>query len=211
MRVWLGIVAATASLGITAARMTTPREAAAAPAPPMHWIVASVGNEARYRVREMLFNHDFPNDAVGKVKDITGDVYVDATGSIADGSKITINVASMASDQGRRDKVIRTQAIETDKFPTVVLVPKSFVGLTAKPGPAPVMFDFVGDLTVHGTTHSTTWKVTAHSQGPDIVGTAATAFTFADFGISKPKSQMALSVEDTIKLEYDFHFTQKIP
>ncbi|MEO7085472.1 MAG: YceI family protein [Gemmatimonadaceae bacterium] len=176
-----------------------------------HWVVAPIGNEARYRVREMLFNHDFPNDAIGTAKDITGDLYVDPSGSIGPASKIVISVATMKSDQGRRDKIIRTQSITTDKYPTVTIVPKSLIGLVAKPSAATVEFGLVGDLTIHGTTRPTTWKVTAHSQGPDVVGSASTAITFADFSLDKPKAQMALNVEDTIKLEYDFHFTRKTP
>jgi len=185
------------------------KSAASAPAGLLHFVVAPTGNEGRYRVRETLFGHDFPNDAIGKTTDITGGLFVDpATGKIApEGSMITINVATMKSDQPRRDKVIRTQAIETDKFPTVTIVPKTFIGLTAKPGSAPQTFDFIGDLTVHGTTRAIKWNVTARAEGEDILGTANTAFTFADFNFEKPKSAMALSVEDTIKLEYDFHFT----
>ncbi len=175
----------------------------------LHFVVAPTGNEGRYRVREMLFGKDFPNDAVGKTTDITGGLTVDPSTNkiVGDGSKITINVAKMASDQPRRDKVIRKQSISTDSFPTVEIVPKTFLGLTAKPGSAPLTFDFIGDLTVHGTTRSIKWNVTAHAEGDDILGTAKTAFTFADFSIEKPHSAMALSVEDTIKLEYDFHFT----
>ena len=39
-----------------------------------------------------------------------------------------------------------------------------------------------------------------------VTGTAATAFTFADFGLTQPKVPIVLSVADTIHLEYDFHF-----
>jgi len=197
----------------TAAGAQAKPAAAAAPAGIQHWVVAPVGNEGRYIVRETLFNHDFPNDAIGKVSDISGDLFVDPTGKVVGtDSKIVINVSKMSSDQPRRDKILRAQSIESDKFPTVTLVPKSFVGLTAKPGSAPQDFDFLADLTVHGTTRPTTWKVTAHTQGPDIVGTAKTAFTFADFSLQKPKTamvNMGLGVQDTIRLEYDFHFTQK--
>jgi polyisoprenoid-binding protein YceI len=204
----VAVLASSASFG-SAQNKPSSRAATTGPAGLLHFVVAPTGNEGRYRVREMLFGHDFPNDAIGKTTDITGGMTVDPTSGkiVGDGSQITINVASMKSDQPRRDKVLRTQAMETDKFPTVVLVPKSFVGLTAKPGSAPMTFDFISDMTVHGTTRSIKWSVTAHSEGDDIFGTANTAFTFDDFNVTKPHTAMALSVEDTIKLEYDFHFT----
>ena len=175
---------------------------------PLRFMVAATGNEARYRVREQLVNLDLPNDAVGITHDISGTLLVNPNGSIiTDSSKITVNVAALKSDKDRRDNYIRTRTMETAKYPTVTIVPKSFVGLTAKPGAAPMDFDMVGDLTVHGVTRPTTWKVKAHSDGGDIVGTATTSFTFKDFSLDQPKVSVLLSVEDTIKLEYDFRFT----
>ena len=38
----------------------------------------------------------------------------------------------------------------------------------------------------------------------EVVGTAATAFTFKDFGLEQPRVPVVLSVADTIRLEYDF-------
>ena len=176
--------------------------------PPLRFVVAPTGNEARYRVREQLVNLDLPNDAVGVTKEISGQLLVTPSGSvIADSSKITVNVSVLKSDKDRRDNYIRTHTMETAKYPTVTIVPKSFIGLVAKPGAAPMEFDMLGDLTVHGTTHPTTWKVKAHSEGGDIVGTATTTFTFKDFSLDQPKVSVLLSVEDTIKLEYDFRFT----
>jgi hypothetical protein len=37
------------------------------------------------------------------------------------------------------------------------------------------------------------------------VGSAVTSFTFADFGMTVPRVSVVLSVEETIKLELDFH------
>jgi polyisoprenoid-binding protein YceI len=172
------------------------------------FIVAPTGNEARYRVREQLVSLDLPNDAVGVTRDITGALLVNPNGSVVtDSSRIVVNVAALKSDKDRRDAFIKKNTMETAKYPTVTLVPKSFVGLTAKPGDAPCAFDIVGDLTVHGVTRPVTWKAIAHSEGEDIVGTATTEFTFKDFSLDQPKVSVLLSVEDTIKLEYDFRFT----
>ena len=172
------------------------------------FVVAATGNEARYRVREQLVNLDLPNDAVGATHQITGTLVVNPNGSVVtDSSRIVVNVSALKSDKDRRDAFIKRRTMETDKYPTVTLVPKSFVGLTAKPGDAPCVFDIVGDLTVHGVTHPMTWKAIAHAEGSDIVGTATTAFTFKDFSLEQPKVSVLLSVEDTIKLEYDFRFT----
>ena len=179
-----------------------------APAPPQRFIVAPTGNEARYRVREQLVGVDLPNDAVGVTHDITGMLIVTDKGVVVgDSSRIVVNLANIKSDKDRRDGFIKRRTMETDKFPTVELVPRTFVGLVAKPGAAPTEFSLVGDLTVHGVTHPTTWKVSAHGDGADVVGSATTAFTFKDFALDQPRVPVVLSVADTIKLEYDFRFT----
>ncbi len=184
---------------------------AAAPAAParLHFVVAPVGNEARYRVREQLVGLDLPNDAVGVTKDIAGIIVVDANGNVVrDSSKITVNLTKLKSDKDRRDNFIHRKTMEIDKFPIVELVPTMVHGLLSMPlaGTAST-FDLMGDLTVHGVTHPTMWKVSAKSDGTDVFGTATTAFTFKDFSLDQPRVPVLLSVADTIKLEYDFRFT----
>jgi len=175
----------------------------------LHYLVAPTGNEARYRVREQLVGLDLPNDAVGVTKEITGGLVFDQSGAVLqDSSRITVTIANLKSDKDRRDMYVKRRTLETDKFPTVQLVPTMFRGLaTVKASSQPTSFDLLGDLTVHGVTHPTDWKVTAHGDGDDIVGTATTAFTFKDFGLDQPKVPIVLGVQDTIKLEYDFRFT----
>lgn len=172
----------------------------------LHFTVAPTGNEARYRVREQLAGFDLPNDAIGVTKDITGQFVVDSDGKIVrDSSKIVVQVTSLKSDKARRDGFVQRATLQTAKFPQVELVPVSFDGIAAPlPSSGSKTFALVGDLTVRGVTHPTTWQVTAHADGKDIVGTAVTAFTFKDFELVQPRVPVVLSVADTIKLEYDF-------
>jgi len=210
------VLAATALLAGTAstsfqppAKSAAKPKAAAAPKPTrLRFLVASTGNEARYRVREQLVGRDLPNDAIGATKDITGLLVVEPNGTvIRDSSKITVKVATLASDQSRRDGYLRRRTLETEKFPDVVLVPRTFQGIAAPIAPGTsATFSLVGDLTIHGETRPTTWHVTARADGPAIVGTATTAFTFKDFNLDQPRVPIVLSVADTLKLEYDFRF-----
>ncbi|MGH7617643.1 MAG: YceI family protein [Gemmatimonadaceae bacterium] len=173
----------------------------------LHYVVAPTGNEARYRVREELVGVDLPNDAIGVTKEIAGALVFDPSGTVVrDSSHIIVTISNLKSDKDRRDMYVKRRTLETNKFPTVELVPTMLYGLTAKPGAEPTAFELRGDLTVHGVTHPTLWKGTAHTDGADIVGTAMTAFTFKDFGLDQPKVPIVLGVQDTIKLEYDFRF-----
>jgi hypothetical protein len=50
---------------------------------------------------------------------------------------------------------------------------------------------------------------TATPKDGGLAGTATTSFLFTDFGMTKPRVMMVLSVEDTIKLEYRFSFVSR--
>lgn len=187
-----------------------PSDKGSHPAPGrVHYVVAPAGNEARYRVREQLVGLDLPNDAIGATQEVAGSLVVDANGNVVrDSSRIVVTLTNLKSDKDRRDNFIKRRTMETERFPTVELVPTALQGLNGKPTtPGPTSFELLGDLTVHGVTRPTTWKVTARTDGADIVGSATTAFTFKDFSLDQPKVPVVLSVADTIKLEYDFRFT----
>jgi polyisoprenoid-binding protein YceI len=174
----------------------------------VRYVVAPAGNEARYRVREQLAGFDLPKDAIGATRNVTGRVVIGADGKVVkDSSKVTIQLSDLKSDQGRRDNYLRRSTLETEKFPNAELVPVALEGLLMpiEPGSSQT-FVVRGNLTVHGVTRPTTWQVTARGEGKDVVGTAATAFTFKDFALEQPRVPVVLSVADTIRLEYDFRF-----
>ena len=172
------------------------------------YTVAPVGNEARYRVFEELASIGH-NEVIGKTRDVKGKIVLDASGAvIKDSSKIVVNAQALQTDQKRRDNHLKKQTLETDKFPQVTLVPVSFEGFTGDlPAGQEKTFTMMGDLTVRNVTKPTKWDVVARRQGNDIVGTAKTVFTLQDFSIEKPRVVMVLSVADTVRLEYDFHFS----
>jgi polyisoprenoid-binding protein YceI len=172
--------------------------------------VAASGNEARYRVREQLAGFDLPNDAVGRSSAVTGGLVLDSVGRVVPAdSRITVDVSGITSDRDRRDGYVRRRILQTDSFPDVILRPTAVSGL---PWPLPSSgsraFALTGDLTVKGVTRPTTWQVTAAFQGDTVTGLAATAFTFADFGLAQPRVPVVLSVGDTIRLEYDFRLVK---
>ena len=171
--------------------------------------LAPSGNEARYRVKEQLVGIDLPNDAVGVTSAISGTIAVDTSGRPDPSqSRISVNITGLKSDSTNRDRVIQGRTLHTDKFPTVDLVPKEFVGLKW-PLTAPATFELRGDLTIHGVTKPWSWQVTAGPKDGGFAGRATTTFTFGDFGMTPPTSFRVLSVEDKVTLEYDFAFVPK--
>ena len=174
-------------------------------------VVASDGNAARYRVREQLMGRDFPNDAVGETKSLTGAVSFDKDGKvIADASKFTLDAGTFVSDQNRRDGYVRGRLLDANTYPTVNLVPTEIKGVKLplpKSGTAPL--EMKGDLTVRGVTRPTVWKGTAEFKDGQVAGTAATSFTFEDIKMDQPRVPVLLSVADTIKLELDFKLVEQ--
>ena len=168
--------------------------------------VAPTGNEARYRVREQLFGVDFPNDAIGATHNITGGIAFDAAGNLVPAeSRIVVDVTVLKSDKDRRDGYVQRNTLETAQHPTVLLVPKTLKGVKLPlPRTGTIDVELTGDLTVRGVTRPTTWQGEATFENGTVTGNVATTFTFADFGMTKPKVRSVLSVEDDIKLEYDF-------
>jgi polyisoprenoid-binding protein YceI len=185
----------------------TQAPAAAAPAAgQIKLVLQPNGTQASYKVKEQLAGRNLPNDAIGITKDVTGTIVINADGTLPAGqSKIVVGLGTLQSDQSRRDNFIKRNTLETDKYPTAVLVPTAVKGL---PNPLPnsgdVAFELTGDITVHGTTKPATWKVTGKINGQELDGTAAAAFKFADFNMTPPKVAMVLSLEDHIQLGIDF-------
>jgi polyisoprenoid-binding protein YceI len=183
----------------------------AATDPIIRFVTADSGNVARYRVRERLAALNFPSDAVGSTGAVTGTIAIGPDGKFVPGeSKFVVDIRPLKSDQARRDRSVQVRVLDGETFPTVTLAPTSVTGLPVPPPTTgTVSFDLVGDLTVHGTTRPTTWHVTATVDGKQLSGTAATAFTFADFKLVQPRVAVVLSVGDTIKLEYGFRLVRK--
>ena len=116
----------------------------------------------------------------------------------------------LKSDKDKRDAYIRDNVMNTDKFPTVELVPSFVKGVGGMPPTSGTRgLEILGNLKVHGSVHPTTWHGSATFAGDEITGTISTAFTFTDVGIKKPSRAIVLSVEDTVKLEYDFHLIKR--
>jgi polyisoprenoid-binding protein YceI len=172
------------------------------------FVVAAEGNEARYRVREQLAGFDFPNDAVGKTSAVTGAIGFDAKGNVVPTeSKIVVDVTKLTSDKERRDGYVQRRTLETETHPTVTLIPTKVTGISFPlPKSGKRAFEMVANLTVRGVTRPTTWKGEVNFVNGKITGTAATSFTFEEFSMTKPSVRSVLSVDDTIKLEYDFTF-----
>jgi polyisoprenoid-binding protein YceI len=162
------------------------------------WTVVT-GSEAGYRVREKLAFLAAKNDAVGRTSDITG-----SAESTGDGDALTvtkasfeINVATLTSDQDRRDQRIRTIGIESDRFPTATFVLAEPIALTKE------KVDATGDLTLHGVKKRVTIPLQVRHSGTTLEAVGELSFPWGDFGMTAPSVAGFVSVEGTATLEFD--------
>lgn len=185
--------------------------AATVVAAPVTFTLAPDGNEVRYKVREQLANLNFPTDAVGSTSAVTGALAFRPDGSLdTAASRFTVDLRTLKSDRDRRDHYIQVRTLQTDSFPDAVLVPTAVRGLSwPLPTAGSDTFELDGRFTAHGVTRPTVWRVALDAKDGDYTGLATTAFTFADFGMTRPRLMFLLSVADTIRLEYSFHLIRE--
>jgi polyisoprenoid-binding protein YceI len=169
------------------------------------WSVVAVDSFVGYRVQEELARFGFA-EAVGRTSQIEG--FLEISGSAITAVNIAVDMASLRSDSGLRDGTLRSQALETDEFPTATFVLVEPIELGSIPAPGtPFSTTAVGDLTIHGVTNRVALPLDAQLTGSRIEVVAALDIRFADYGIDPPSAAAVLSVEDEGQLEMQLFFT----
>jgi polyisoprenoid-binding protein YceI len=179
-----------------------------------HWQVqTSIGSFSTftssfvgYRVQEELAGIG-GNTAVGRTPDVTGTMTT--VGLTLTKAEFTANLASLVSDDDRRDGQLRKQSLETNKFPSATFVLTDPITLPADATPdQELTVTAHGDLTLHGETHPIQIPLRGRLQGDVLVIVGSVEITFADFGIQKPESFKVLSVADHGTLEVQLFLKQ---
>lgn len=153
------------------------------------WAVGD-GSCAGYRVEEVLFGQS--TEGVGRTPDVTGTMTID--GTTVQSAELTVQMATMTSDEDRRDGQFRGRIMSVDEFPTSTFTLTSPIELGDLPAEGvQVTATATGDLTLRGVTRSVTFELTAVRQGANIVVSGATDLSFDEFGIpevSNPAAQV---------------------
>jgi polyisoprenoid-binding protein YceI len=197
----------TALLTSTKSVHTTPTSlSGSSPGSDVTYFLDSSQSEASYAVREQLARLDFPSDAIGKTKAISGMITLNQDGSIDQAnSKFTVDLSTLQSDENKRDGYVSRNILQTIQYPQAVFVPTQVTGL-----PEPMSqsgshtFQMTGDMTIRDVTKPITWDVTANFNNGEITGTATTSFKFEDFNLNQPRVPVVLSVVDNITLNVNF-------
>jgi polyisoprenoid-binding protein YceI len=166
---------------------------------------AAAGSEAGYRVREKLADLPAQSDAVGRTTGVTGTVKVDRSGSslVATEANVEVDLTRLTSNESRRDNRIRTDGLQTSRFPRATFV-------STRPIPLPpetasgqaVKATAEGDLTLHGVTKRVTIPIDVRVTGNkgELVGSLS--FPMSDFNISPPNVAGFVTVDSNATMEF---------
>ena len=186
---------APAALGLTDTTGTAAGTTGNAGAP--QWTVTKE-KQAGYRVDEVLFGQNVT--AVGRTSEVTGGLSLD--GATVTKATFTVDMASVRSDQSRRDVQYRDRIMSTGEFPTSTFTLTEPIDLEALPADgATVTAEATGDLTLRGVTKSVTFDVKARKSGNRMEVNGAIPIVFGEWGIPSPSFGPA-QVEDEGSLEF---------
>jgi polyisoprenoid-binding protein YceI len=163
-----------------------------------HWtVVAGPVDEpttAGYRVEEKVVGGLASDTATGRTGDVTGSVTV--VGKQVTAANFTVNMATLKSDKSLRDTVLKTNAIETNKYPTAeftladpIVLPNIIPGeiYTAKAR---------GTLRLHGVSKVVNVTLQYQETKTGIVLLADMPITMADYAIKPPSIAGVVAVEN---------------
>ena len=186
------------------ATSTTTAAGATAPASFDGTWVASTGSQAGYRVDEILFGQQV--EAVGRTGNVDGALTIE--GATVESAAISIDLASVESDDSRRDNQFRGRIMSVARYPTATFTLKSPIDLGSLPADgATVTVPATGELNLHGTKKTVTVNVTAKRSGGTIAVQGTIPVVFADYGIPSPSFGPA-EVEDHGEIEFLVNFTK---
>ena len=170
---------------------------AAGSAPAALWRITDA-SELGYRVKEILFGVD--TEGVGRTDQITGNLAI--AGSTVTQAEFVVDVASITSDESRRDSQFRGRIMSTDEFPTATFALTQPIELGVEPAEGvSVTATAIGQLTLRGVTNPVTFDVTAQLQNGQIGVLGNIPVVFADYGIANP-SIGGITTEDNGLLEF---------
>jgi polyisoprenoid-binding protein YceI len=181
----------------TAAPPASEAPATDAPAGGEVWDITDE-SQLGYRVKEILFGVD--TEGVGRTNQITGSLVIEGT-QVTD-AEFVVDVASIESDESRRDSQFRGRIMSTDEFPEAVftLTEPIELGTEATEGAA-VDTTATGDLTLRGVTNTVTFDVSARLENGTIGVLGDIPVAFADYEIANP-STGGITTEDNGLLEF---------
>jgi polyisoprenoid-binding protein YceI len=160
--------------------------------------VPTDASEFGYRVEEVLAGVNAT--AVGRSNEISGLMTI--AGTTIPVVDIEVQVASITSDESRRDGQFRGRIMNADEFPTATFRLTQPIELGRVPADGEqITASATGDLTLRGVTNEVTFDVTAQANGELIGVLGSIPVLFSDYAIDNP-SFGGVTTEDNGLVEF---------
>jgi polyisoprenoid-binding protein YceI len=160
--------------------------------------VPTDASEFGYRVEEVLAGVNAT--AVGRSNEISGLMTI--AGTTIPVVDIEVQVASITSDESRRDGAFTGRVMNAAEFPTATFTLTQPIELGAVPADGEqITASATGDLTLRGVTNEVTFDVTAQANGQLIGVLGSIPVLFSDYGIDNP-SFAGVTTEDNGLVEF---------
>lgn len=146
------------------------------------WLVTDA-SQVGYRVEEVLFGVNAT--AVGRTNQVSGSLTIEGTAVTS--TEFSVDVASITSDQTRRDAQFSGRIMSADEFPTATFTLTQPIELGTDPvDGATIAATATGELTLRGVTNPVTFEVTAKQESGLIGVQGSIPVVFADYSIANP-------------------------
>ena len=126
-----------------------------------------------------------------------GHVEVNPASGVVSG-ELVIEGNSGNSNDGARDKRMKKEILETDKFPEIRFKITKIEGIEQLKNEATVRA--VGQFTIHGASHELSVPMQMKINGTDVTGTGKFVVPFVDWGMKDP-SNFLFKVNKTVEVE----------
>ncbi len=154
-------------------------------------------NSAQFHAEDTYDSFD------GKTSDVTGTIVADPANPSAGSVQIDINLDTLDTGNGMRNKEMRGRYLETNKFGTATFKSVNVTGPPSVSANQPADINVTGNLTLHGVTKrmTITVRVVLIPDGR-IHATSSFKIHMPDFGISVPHN-ILVTVNDEVPVRLD--------
>ena len=169
------------------------------------WSISS-GSQVGYRVTEVLFGQN--NTAVGRSSAVKGSISI--SGAKVTSGSFTVDMSTVKSDQGSRNRQFQGPLLEVSRFPTATFKLTKSIDFGTPPADGVVKdVTGTGDLTLHGVTKTVSIPLQVRHQGATISVVGSTNIVFADYSIADPSTLFnGITTQNHGTLEFELSFAK---
>jgi polyisoprenoid-binding protein YceI len=162
---------------------------------------------AGYRIHELFGGDALSRIAVGRTPTVSGGRVV--AGSKVTSVDVTADLRGLVSDQGRRDRYIKTNSLDSTSFPTATFHLTKSIGLSGLAVVGRVaQLSAVGQLTLHGVTRDVIVPIQARWDGSTVDVSGGAPILLADYHIDAPNIGGLVSVDSAGTWEFQLTFVK---